>query len=257
MNPSTIQPIKNVPHYNCKVTSQEKQLAAALRMEFVPKISRRLRGHHLRGFKGGEVLDLVAKYKKEYPYFVRLDISKFYPSIRHRDLVVNTQICYRDLLSLKYVPNSFKTKYLLPLNNWCSDLPLRRGIPLGSPVSSLLSGVMLVPLWLKFKQDFKNPFIVFVDDFLFFAKTPYECSQIYAFIENGLFDNYALQLNLNKCTSGRFSTEKFNFLGWSFRGGYAVIDDAKMEKFKEGFVAELGRSLSEHLTKMGLPSLHY
>ena len=135
MNHSHIKPL---PYYSTYVGARERALASSLRAEVLPKLKRRLPHHHLNGLPHGWVPAFVNKYSKQYKFFLRTDISKFYPSVQHLDLVVGAQIAYRDLLGLDYVPNPFKLKYVGPLTEWTRDLPMEEiGIPLSSPLSSL------------------------------------------------------------------------------------------------------------------------
>lgn len=113
-NKKTISTVKGIstyprpiPYFNTGSTRYEKELAAALRREFVPKISRRLPSHHLHGFPHNFIVKFVATQKKNYPWFLRTDIEKFYPSIEHRELLINLQLAYRELLSLPYVPDIY------------------------------------------------------------------------------------------------------------------------------------------------------
>lgn len=135
----SISPIRPLPYYHTASSAEEKRLAAALRREFVPKLKRLLPGHHLGGFRHDTVVNFIKRHKRAYPCFVRTDIARFYPSIRHRDIVVGCQVAYRDLLGLEYVPGSFKKKYVGGLNRWCIALPLERGIPLGSALSAIVA----------------------------------------------------------------------------------------------------------------------
>ena len=219
------------PHYNVGYDQNERKLAKALRKEFIPKITRRLHGHHLCGHPHDFIVKYVANQKKHYPFFIRTDIEKFYPSIEHRDLIVNMQMAYKELLSLNYVPSSFRKKYVPIVNKWCKELPLTRGIPLGSPLSAILAPVMLLPLWLQIKKMFNVPMIVFMDDVLIFAKDREQMTDIYVFLENELSMNYHLKLNLNKTNTGRFAAKSFDFCGWEFTGGYVRIKQSKMDAF--------------------------
>lgn len=92
---STIRPL---PYYTTTVTESERKLAQTLRQEFVPLLTRRLPGHHLRGFRHNFIVNTVKQTKKNYPFFLRLDIEAFYPSVHHRDLIVGVQLAWRDLL---------------------------------------------------------------------------------------------------------------------------------------------------------------
>lgn len=241
------KPIRPLPYWNCPTSLSERVLASALRRDFVGKVSRALPLHHLKGFRAGEIVNTVSRLKKSHPFFLRLDIEKFYPSIRHQDVVVYSQVAYRDLLHMDFVPRSFKERYVRPINEWCRSLPLERGIPLGSPLSAILSAILLVPLWLSVKREFGVPFIVFADDILIFCKDEHQCSRIYAHLHNRLQTDYDLRINISKCHSGRFSQTAVDFCGWRFVGGYATICPAKVEEFKIRYVAEVNRSLKQSL----------
>lgn len=234
-----ISPIRPLPYYNMQGMADEKRLAAALRAEFVPKIKRLLPGHHLGGFRHDTIVNFIQRNKVNFPCFVRTDISRFYPSIRHTDLVVGCQVAYRDLLGMDYVPKSFKKKYIRAVNLWCQSLPLPKGIPLGSPLSAILAPVMLVPLWLEIKRRYHLPLLVFMDDILVCTRSEQQSSEIYAFIIGYLHRNYELEVNIGKTVSGRFATNPVIFCGWRFAGGYSGISEQKRQEFKEriaGFV---------------------
>lgn len=146
-------PVKPLPYYSTHARATDSDLAASLRATVLPLIKRRLPMHHLCGLPHGWVIDFVRSNSSKYPYYLRTDIKKFYPSVRHIDILVGAQVAYRDLLGLPYVPKSFTHKYLGALNLWIKSLPLStRGIALNSPISCLLAPLMLVPLWLILKN---------------------------------------------------------------------------------------------------------
>jgi hypothetical protein len=229
---------KPLPYYTIDTARGERELAADLRKEFVPKLARRLPGHHLVGLRHDYMVNFVQRNKKNYPYFVKADIRKFYPSVRHTDLVTGFQVAFRDLLSMKYVPGAFKKKYVRAVNEWTKRLPLTRGIPLGSPLSAVLAPVMLVPLWLEIKRRYQAPLLVFMDDVLVLARTQTECNAIYALMENTLAREYDLAFNPEKVQSGKISAQSIEFCGWRFAGGYATVSEAKIEAFRERIARE-------------------
>lgn len=234
-----ISPIRPLPYYNIQGKADEKRLASALRSEFVPKIKRLLPGHHLGAFRHDTIVNFIRQYKAKFPCFIRTDISRFYPSIRHRDLIVGCQVAYRDLLGMEYVPKSFKKKYVWAINLWCRSLPLPKGIPLGSPLSAILAPLLLIPLWLEIRRRYRLPLLVFMDDILVCTHSEQQSSEIYAFIVEYLHKNYDLEVNIGKTVSGRFATDSVIFCGWRFAGGYAGISEQKVQEFKEritGFV---------------------
>ena len=233
----SISPIRPLPYYHTASSAEEKRLATALRREFVPKVKRLLPGHHLGGFRHDTVVNFIKRHKRAYPCFVRTDIARFYPSIRHRDIVVGCQVAYRDLLGLEYVPGSFKKKYVGGINRWCIALPLERGIPLGSPLCAILAPVMLLPLWLEIKRRFKLPLLVFADDILVCTRDESQSAEIYAYISDYLYRNYKLETSDLKTVSGRFAPDAVEICGWRFAGGYSTVSEAKVQAFMDRITA--------------------
>lgn len=231
--PSILTTVRPAPYHSAPCLPGESELARNLRDDFVPLLRRRFPWHHLCGLPHGAVPRFVERYRKAYPFFLRTDIAKFYPSVRHQDLVVGVQIAWRDLLGLSYVPSKFKKRYLGPLLRWCEGLPLHRGIPLGSPVSAVAAPLMLVPLWLEVRRTFGVPLTVYMDDVLVCCRDAQQCAEVYALIERRLHDDFDLAPHPGKTVSGRFATGCFSFCGWSFAGGYARIDDEKEREFAE------------------------
>jgi len=88
----TYSTIKPIPYYSSPTTSTEHTLAKALRADVTPMIKRLLPVHHLGGVKHDFVIEFIRKHSSKYRYFLRTDITKFYPSIRHTDVVVGAQI---------------------------------------------------------------------------------------------------------------------------------------------------------------------
>ena len=70
------------PHFNVGYIPQEKELAKALRKEFIPKITRRLPGHHLRGHSHDFIVKYVANQK---------DVQRFDDHIHGRRLDFRTR----------------------------------------------------------------------------------------------------------------------------------------------------------------------
>ena len=132
------QNIRTAPYYNVPNADWEYDLMRELRKELLPKIKRRMPWHHLSGFSHRYIVDYVAKHKKQYPFYFRADIAGFYPSIRHKDVVVAMQVAYRNLLGLQFVLDKFKKRFVPPMLSWLDSLPVQhQGLPIGSPVSCL------------------------------------------------------------------------------------------------------------------------
>lgn len=240
---SGIRPtVRPLPYFGADPQWGERELAASLRRDFRGLLSRRLPDHHLVGQRHGAVPAFVARHKRSFPCFVRTDIARFYPSVRHQDLIVGVQLAWRDLSGLSYVPEKFKRRYVGALLRWCEGLPLERGIPLGSPLSGIVAPLMLLPLWLEVKRRFGVPLTVYMDDVLVCCRDRAEAAEVYALIENRLSSDFDLRPHYGKTLSGRFGDTPFTFCGWRFAGGYASVDPAKAEAFRERVDAICRRS---------------
>lgn len=87
------------------------------------------------------------------------------------------------------------------------------------------------PLWMQIKRMFNVPMLVFMDDVLIFARSREQLTDIYVYLENSLGIDYRLRMNLGKTQTGRFATDRVDFCGWEFCGGYARISEKKKKPF--------------------------
>ncbi|MDR2358625.1 MAG: hypothetical protein LBD87_02325 [Prevotellaceae bacterium] len=229
--------IKPVPYYTQCDTFEFKALAGELRTVFLPLIARRFDMHHLNGFPHQAIIRYVAQWKKDFPYYLRADIAKYYPSVPAAKLVAQTQIAYRDLLSLPHVPKKFKDRFFLRMAAWMRSLPMEQGIPLGSAMSAILAPLALLPLWLAVKRKYKVKLLVFMDDVLILCKERYMLHEIWPFISKRLSADLGVSLNLDKTKGGRFAGSRVEFCGWSFAGGYARVAEQKFNEFKQRIAA--------------------
>lgn len=81
--------IRPLPYYNTNISELERDLASSLRMEFVPKVRRRLAGHHLRGFRHGDIVRMVKRCKQQHPWFVLTQLL----ALQRRQLSVLEGMC--------------------------------------------------------------------------------------------------------------------------------------------------------------------
>jgi hypothetical protein len=137
--------LKPVPYMVQQDSYPNKQFAKWLRDTFKPLLAKRLPTVLYGGFKHGFISGFIQKHKKTHPYFVKVDIQKFYPSLSHHHLGVEGQMAYKNLLGLRYVPKSFKKHFLPALDRFFGGLPLQeQGIPLNSSVSKALASIIYV-----------------------------------------------------------------------------------------------------------------
>ena len=210
-----------------------KVFAGWLRDTFRPLIAKRLPTVLYGGFKHDFIVKFIKKYKKEFPYFVKVDIQKFYPSCAHRHLLIEGQMAYKNLLGLKVCPKKFKDQYVQGAQLFFDSLPITtRGLPLNSGVSKALAPLLYIDFFLELKKQDRVKFIVYCDDIVFLAKTKADSATVYHSFFNFL-QSVSLNVQLHKVQQGAFRTTVLDYCGWRFAGGYAAVSDAKGQLFKE------------------------
>ena len=73
--------IKPPPYTTRRTTAFDAEAARFYRERFVPLIRRRMKSHHLAGFRQSFIVDTVAENKRRFPYFLRTDIRLYYPNM--------------------------------------------------------------------------------------------------------------------------------------------------------------------------------
>lgn len=210
-----------------------KNNAQWLRNTFKPLMAKRLPSVLYGGFKYGYIVNFIQKHKKEYPYFIKVDIEKFYPGLSHHHLTVEAQMAYKMLLGLPYVPKSFKKHFLPASQAFFRSLPIaNQGIPLNSAFSKAIAPLVYVSFFLSLKKLDYVEFIIYADDILMLCKNKRQGRQLYIELFNFL-QSVQLQPNLSKVQQGRFSDTSLSFCGYQFAGGYVGIDEQKIKAFKE------------------------
>ena len=195
--------IKPIPHYTQTDGAVMKQCAEELRSVFVPQLKLSLPMHHLAGFKHNDIIDYVAEWKKEYPFFLHAEIEKFYPGVNACDLITMLPMAYCDLFGVEDVPENFNDRVISKLVAWAEALP-QQGIPFGNNISSILAPLGLLPVWLKIKKESDVKLIVFMDDVFVLCKDKATARIVWHFLTDWLERNLKLQLNIDKTMLGRF-----------------------------------------------------
>lgn len=224
---------KPAPYMVLQDSAPIKKDALWLRRCFAPLMAKRLPTVLYTGFKHDFIISYIQQHKKQYPYFLKLDIAKFYPSISHLHLVVETQLAYKNLLGLSYIPKSFKAQALPILHRFFQELPTEGyGIPLNSSMAKTLAPLIYVNFLLQLKKQGDCRFVVYADDFLFLCRSAKACEQLYIDFSNFLY-HVELKVNTLKVQQGRFATATLDFCGYRFSGGYVSITPEKVQQFKE------------------------
>ncbi|NCO23775.1 MAG: RNA-directed DNA polymerase, partial [bacterium] len=122
--------------------------------------------HYLVFQRKDKMLKIIQDKSKKYPYFLRFDIEKYYPSINHEILLD----ILRKILKSRQGQKLLKTEILPFLNKIGIQ---NKGLPLGNYLSYVLAGIYLLPLDIKLIK-LNKPFLRVQDDYLVFCKNKKE-----------------------------------------------------------------------------------
>lgn len=183
--------------------------------------------HYLIFYKYNFYLRFIKNNSKKYPYFLKFDIEKFYPSI---DIKILINLLRKLLISKRGKILLTKITPFL-LKNSIS----KKGLPLGNYLSTALSGLYLLPLDLKLLKS-KKIFLKAHDDYLVFCKNKKEPLKILKEIVEPELNKLKLTLNIKKLQSGRFHQNEVRFLGFKYYNGIFTISEEKIEGFKKKII---------------------
>lgn len=226
--------IKPLPYTTQKSLVWQQELAKQLRIRFGALIQRRLPCLLYQGYTHSFIPATIIKYKKTHCYFIKVDIKKFYPTVPHHSLIMSTQLAYKNLLGLQYVPKKFKQQFLPGIASFLKAQGGHYGLSIGNSLSGVLAPLIHVPLLLQLKkQNFKC--LAFADDILVCMEHKQTLQNVFKQIKL-YYSQLGLELNLNKLQSGAFSTQTLDFCGYCFKGGYVSISKLKIEAFKQNIM---------------------
>jgi len=123
-------------------------------------------------------VDQYQSWAKRYPYVLKLDIKRYFPSIRHQDLMHQLARLIKDKRILS----------LLGLVIGHSPTDIKGvGLPIGNLTSQYLANLYLneVDHWLS-SQDSCKAYLRYVDDLMIFGDSKRELWQLKALLENEL-----------------------------------------------------------------------
>jgi len=217
----------NLPYFKIKPSEKELILVKFLRRKFFPRIKEKIPNHYLIQSALFKNLQTIKKLSNRYPYFLRLDISLYYPSINHKILLKKLSEIYKSM-SHKTLSRRLKQCIKNDIPAFLQKSPYKKGLPIGFSLSHVLAGIFLLDLDFKIK----NPFLRYNDDYLIFCKNKQESELILKNIVIPTLNGLNLEINHRKLKSGRFHNDKVNFIGFEYFAGSFHIQNEKLENFK-------------------------
>ena len=157
-----------------------------------------------------------------FKHIVDIDLKAFFDEVDHSLLL---QLVYRKVkckASMRLIRKWLRAPILID-----GKLEKRRkGVPQGSPISPLLSNIMLHELDM-FLEKKKIRFVRYADDFSIYTKTPSAAKQLGNMIYKFLRDKLKLPINREK--SGIRNPSNFTILGFDFVPTYKKGDKGKYQ----------------------------
>ena len=202
------------------------------------------------------VLQAQKNINEGYKHIVDIDLKSFFDEVEHPILL---QLIYRKVkcpTTLRLIRKWIKAPILIK-----GKLTKRgKGIPQGSPLSPLLSNIMLHELD-KHLTAKKQKFVRYADDFSIYCKSILRAKEIGNQVFLYLKDKLHLPINRDK--SGIRRPSSFNILGYGFtsayekgvKGKYQLIVSEKSWKKLKGELKEITRKTSPQSFDMRISKL--
>ena len=177
-----------------------------------------------------------------YQHIVEIDLKQFFDMVDH---VLLLQLLYRKV-KCKSTMRLVRRWLRAPLEKDGKLIKRRRGVPQGSPISPLLSNIMLHELDTELER-LGLRFVRYADDFSIYCKTKSEAkqagNQIYIYLRD------KLKLPINREKSGIRRPVHFQILGYGFtpvfqkgvKGKYQLIVTRKKWKTLKAKLKEITR----------------
>ena len=164
-----------------------------------------------------------------------LDLAKFFDRVNHDALMVRVARKVRDKALLRLIGKYLRAGVLVGE----SLQPTEEGVPQGSPLSPLLSNVMLDDLDKELARR-GHPFARYCDDFLIVVKSQRAGERVKASLTRFLQSHLKLEINETKSTVG--PTNACRFLGFTFHGTRIYWSPETFRDFRHRLRKLTGRS---------------
>jgi RNA-directed DNA polymerase len=192
------------------------------------------------GFRPGRsahqaVQQIQSYIKRGYKVAVDLDLTKFFDRVNHDALMARVARKVRDKALLRLIGKYLRAGVLVGENLQ----PTVEGVPQGSPLSPLLSNVMLDDLDKELARR-GHHFARYCDDFLIVIKSQRAGERVKASVTRLLRHHLKLEINETKSKVG--PTNECRFLGFTFHGTRIYWSPEAFQDFRYRLRQLTGRS---------------
>jgi RNA-directed DNA polymerase len=192
------------------------------------------------GFRPGRsahqaVKQIQGYIKAGYRVAVDMDLAKFFDRVNHDALMARVARKVQDKAVLRLMGKYLRAGVLVG-----EDLqPTATGVPQGSPLSPLLSNIMLDDLDKELERR-GHRFARYCDDFLIVVKSQRAGERVKASLTRFLRHHLKLEINESKSTVG--PTKECGFLGFTFQGTRIYWSQEAFQDFRHRLRELTGRS---------------
>ena len=179
-----------------------------------------------KGFGTHRALERASEAASRFPYVLKSDIRKYFPSVDHdilKELLARAVKCRRTLSLASVIidgsnPQEESVCYF-PGDDLFTPFERRRGLPLGNQTSQFFANVYLNPLDQMVNRELRSgSYIRYVDDFLLFGETREELTamrrSVGAFLSELRLRIHERKSQIYCCSDG------VTFLGWRIFSGH-------------------------------------
>jgi retron-type reverse transcriptase len=191
-----------------------------------------------KGFGTHRALGRAREAAAGFPYVLKCDIRKYFPSIDHailKGLLLRAIKCRRTLALADAIIDGSNPQeelfHYFPGDDLFTPHQRRRGLPLGNQTSQFFGNVYLNPLDQMVNREIRaGSYIRYVDDFLLFAGAREELVRMKCLIEDCLA---GLRVSVHERKSRVYRcSEGFTFLGWRIFPGHTRLVRQSVVRFR-------------------------
>ena len=166
-----------------------------------------------KGKSAGQAVLQAQRYQREGKrWVVDVDLSRFFDEVNHDVLMAKVKRKVKDKRVLKLIDRYLRTGIM----HGGVASPRTKGTPQGSPLSPLLSNILLNELDRELGKR-GHSFCRYADDFVIFVKSEKAAQRVYDSVIN--FIERKLKLKINKSKSRITRGHRLTFLGYGFMAG--------------------------------------
>ena len=185
---------------------------------------------------------------KKYNSYIKLDVSNFYPTIKHEELLKRLRSKIRSNVILDMIERAISTPTVSKPTK--SDIANTIGVPQGLAISNVLAAIYLVNIDKKFSTIPNVRYFRYVDDILILCnrnKTEHIAKEIvHEFRSIGLTVHDPIE-SPHKSSMGSLG-ERFDYLGYEFRNEIIKKKSTPITTARSGSIDKLKDSLASIFT---------